>query len=415
MNASSVARIDIVVQHIASFRIDPAVLARPDRTTALIVSPAHREKLTARGREDVFDRIVVLDDFAPQAVTEAVSRLLEDGGFDPAQARLLCHDEYALGTVAQVREKLGIPGDLPASLAPFTDKLAMKAALRDSGVRMPRHTRWDADAYREDPDTYPETVARTVGLPAFVKPVNESGSVGAARLDTLDELRAWARSHTDEYVYEVDEFLRGTLYHVDTAVHDGEIVHVRVNQYLHPCHEYADGRICATFTLPDGHEHHARLTSFNRQVLDALTGKPRSGVFHHEVFVTPAGEPVFLEIAARAPAALAPATGRIRWGLDIEEAHFRLQRGEEVHAPARPGPFAAFAYFPKRAGEVVELRRPPLDSSHRWTWNVAVGDHLTDPTDIRDFAASVLFWNDDFDALQRDLERLDRHTALITR
>jgi biotin carboxylase len=409
-----VDRIDVVVQNVASFRIDPAVLARPDRETALIVSPVNRERLRARGRDDVFDRITVTEDFSDRGIAEAVVQLMSRGGFTPEATRLLCHDEYSLGVVAQVREKLGIPGDRPEELKAFTDKLAMKNALAGRGVRLPRHLAWDRDAYLSEPAAYAEHVAAIVGLPAFVKPVNESGSVGAARIETIEELHTWARRADERYDFEIDEYLTGTLYHVDSAVQDGELVHVRVNQYMHPCADYVAGRICSTFTVPEDDPWCGRLEAFNRQVLNGLTDKPRNGVFHHEVFRLPDGELVFLEIAARAPAALAPATGRIRWGLDIEEAHFRLQRGETVEDPAYRGPHAAFVYFPKRAGRVTALHLLELSSAHRWVWNVQVGDELEDPTDIRDFAASVLLWNSDFAALQHDLQQLDRHAALTT-
>lgn len=412
--STTLDRIDVVVQNVASFRIDPAVLARPDRETALIVSPINRERLRARGRDGVFDRITVTEDFSDRGVAEAVAQLMASGGFTPENTRLLCHDEYSLGVVAQVREKLGIPGDRPEELKAFTDKLAMKSALDGRDVRLPRHLGWDADAYRDDPAAYAEHVAAFVGLPAFVKPVNESGSVGAARIGTIEELHAWARRAEERYDFEIDEFLTGTLYHVDSAVQNGEVVHVRVNQYVHPCADYAAGRICSTFTVPEDDPWFAPLVAFNRKVLDGLADKPRSSVFHLEVFRLPDGELVFLEIAARAPAALAPATGRIRWGLDIEEAHFRLQRSETVEDPAYRGPHAAFVYFPKQAGRVTGLHRLELASAHRWTWNVRVGDELEDPTDIRDFAASVLLWNEDFAALQHDLQQLDRHAALTT-
>ncbi|MET8680906.1 hypothetical protein ABZW18_25820 [Streptomyces sp. NPDC004647] len=413
-NSGRVSSVDILVQDVASFRIDPAVLARPDRRNILIVSPVNQERLAARGRCDVFDKIVTLRDFTADSVAAVVSALLEEGGHEPAQARLLCHDEYSLGIVARVREKLGIPGDQPASVTPFIDKLAMKAALIGHGIRMPRHIAWDSDAYRTAPDAYTEQVIDTVGLPAFVKPVNESGSVGTARIDSLEELQTWAAESSPGAEYEIDEYLRGELYHVDTAVQDGEIVYARVNQYLHPCHEYAAGRICSSFTLPEDDSHHARLIEFNRRVLDALSDKPRSSVYHHEIFLLPDGELVFLEIAARAPAARIPATGRIRWGLDIEEAHFQLQRGERIQALAGSGPFAAWVYFPKRAGRLTGIHTPEITSDHQWTWNVAIGETLPDSTDIRDFAASVLLWNGDYTALRDDLERLDQHTLLST-
>ena len=128
--STALDRIDVVVQNVASFRIDPAVLARPDRETALIVSPINRERLRARGRDGVFDRITVTEDFSDRGVAEAVAQLMASGGFTPENTRLLCHDEYSLGVVAQVREKLGIPGDRPEELKAFTDKLAMKKLAR---------------------------------------------------------------------------------------------------------------------------------------------------------------------------------------------------------------------------------------------------------------------------------------------
>ncbi|MEU3961932.1 hypothetical protein AB0F42_19250 [Streptomyces buecherae] len=411
---ANATRIDIVVQSVASFRIDPAVLSRDDRATTLIVSPANWSRLVDRRRRDVFDEIVVLDDFSTEPLANAVSGLIERSGVAPQNARLLCHDGHSLSAVAQVRARLGVPGDLPASLEAFRDKLALKATLEGANIRVPRHLSWDAQAYADDPDRYADDVIATVGLPAFAKPVDESGGVGAFRLDTVEGMHTWAAVADGEHGFEVDEFVQGTLYHVETLIDDGRILHVRANQYLHPCHTYADGLICSTVTLPEDHPHHARLLEFNRRVLEELKNKPRSSVFHHEICIRPDGESVFLEIDACAPAALTPATGRIRWGLDIEEAHFRLQRGEEVHVPEQLGPHAAFVYVPKQAGKVVARHRPKLVSPHRWVWNVAVGDALGDPTDIRAFVASVLLWNDDLKTLCEDLKALGQHQALTT-
>jgi hypothetical protein len=401
-----IGKLDIVVQNVASFRIDPASLARPDRSLALVCSPVKEAMLRQRGRADAFDEIVVISDFTPDALARVVGTIMEKR---TAETRLLCHDEYVLGAAAAVREKLGIAGDRPANVRAFTDKLAMKAAL--PGIRMPKHAAWDADAYAADPESYVAAILETVGLPAFVKPVNESGAVGAARIDTVEQLTDWAAS-AGPWEFEIDEFVEGTLYHVDSAVRAGQIVHVHVNQDLHPCHEYADGKVNGSFTLPDDDPAVPVLKAFNEKVLATLRDKPRDGVFHHEVFLDAAQEPVFLEIAARAPAALIPMTGRIRWGVDIEETLFTLQRGEPFTPPENHrGPFAAYVYFPKKAGTVTALKRQEIGSCHRWTWNIRPGDTLDDATDIRDFAASVLLWNDDYAALRRDLDFLDAATV----
>ncbi len=407
-------RTDIVVQNVASFRIDPAVLVRPHRRTWLIASPAQHQKLVKRRREDAFSRVAVLEEFTADALTACVESLRAAlPAADRDDVALLCHDEYSLGTVAEVRRRLGLTGDLPAQLAPFVDKIAMKRALEGAGVRLPRHREWDARAYAADPDRCTADLEETLGWPMFVKPLDESGSVGARRLDDAAELRAWAAT-ADDRRYEVDEFLRGTLYHVDTAVQDHVVVHEEVNAYLHPCYDYVHGRVCASHTLPEDHPARSALLAFNRRVLEALPDKPSNGVYHHEIYRRPDGELVFLEIAARAPAALVPSTSRIRRGVDIEEAHFRLQRGEDLPGSEGLGPHAAWVYFPKVEGRVSELRRATLLSDHHWRWNVETGQTTTAPEDIRDFAASVLLWNEDYELLLQDLATLDSHTAVMT-
>ena len=404
-------RTDIVVQNVASFRIDPAVLARPDRVTLLITSHAQHERLTARGRLDAFERVIVCHDFTADALTDTVAEL-RDAATDPGEVYLLCHDEYSLATVAEVRARLDLPGPHPDQLAAFADKITMKQLVARSGVRLPRHTAWSQIAFQADAEGYLDAVLREVGTSAIVKPIDESGAVGVAKVRGRDALAQWAREARPGR-WEVDELIDGTLYHVDSMVRDGSVVFAAANQDLHPCADYAEGRLNASWTIAEDDPVHDRLLAFNRRVLDALP-KPADGVFHHEVFRTPADELVFLEIAARPPAALIPFTSQIRFGVNLEEAHFRLQRGEDVQVSPRRGPYAAYAFVPKRPGRLVARRRPELLSDHRWTWNVEVGEQMAAPENIRDFAASVLLWNENLDDLQRDLKLLDTWTAVET-
>lgn len=189
--------------------------------------------------------------------------------------------------------------------------------------------------------------------------------------------------------------------------------YVRCNRYLYPMADYADGRVCGSYTLDEDEPIYARLVEFNRQVIDAFPEKPASGALHHEVFARDDGELVFLEIAARAPAALIPQTGRIRWGVDIEQAHFRLQRGESISPPAdAPGPYAGWIYYPKHTGVVADLAAPNIDSSMVWIPNVREGEHIHRSTDVRDFAAAAVVWNPDYTSLLADLKVLAEHRPL---
>lgn len=140
-----IGKLDIV-QNVASIRIDPASLARPDWSLVLICSPVKEAVLRQRGRADVFDEIVVTSDVTPDALARVVGAIVEKRA---GEIRLLCHDEYVLGAVAAVREKLGIAGDRPVDVRALTDELAMKAAL--PGIRMSRHVAWDSDAYGANP------------------------------------------------------------------------------------------------------------------------------------------------------------------------------------------------------------------------------------------------------------------------
>lgn len=402
-------RTDIVIQDVAAFRIDPAVLRRPDRDTVLVTSRSNHAKLVTRGREDAFDSVVVLDSFTTETLSTAVAAVRRHAD-DPEDVRLLCHDEYSLAKVAAVRELLGIPGPRPHQLAPFADKLTMKRNVAASGVDIPAHLRWRNERFQADPAGYLETVEEHVGLPCVVKPVDESGAVGVQKIQSRAGLWEWARTEPPGQ-WEVDSLVTGTLYHVDSLVRDDQVLFAAVNEDLHPCADYAEGRLNASWTVDEDDPVHARLIAFNRQVLDALP-KPDAGVFHHEIFRTPADELVFLEIAARPPAALIPHTSRIRFGFNIEEAHFRLQRGEQVMVPAARGPYAAYAFVPKVAGRLVERHRPDLSSDHRWQWNVEVGEEMAAPENIRDFAASVLLWSDSLEELTSDLRMLDSHPVL---
>lgn len=407
-------RTDIVVQNVASFRIDPAVLARPHRRLILITSPVQHQKLSKRERADVFAQIIVQTDFSADALARCVTSIRSSlPASDRDSIRLLCHDEYSLAAVAEARQMCGIEGDRPHQLAAFVDKVAMKRALSASDIPMPEHREWSAHHYRSDPDGYVADLASALGWPMFVKPVAESGSVGARKIADADSFHAWALQAGDGR-YELDEFLEGELFHVDSAVHEGRIVHVEANAYLHPCFDYVTGRVCASYTIPHDAPVRSRLVDFNARVLEALEDKPLNGAFHHEIYRRPDGQLVFLEIAARAPAAMVPATSRIAWGLDIEEAHFRLQRGERLPSSEGQGPHAAWVYFPKAEGRITALEQAELRSDHHWQWNVEVGQTTEAPQDIRDFAAAVLLWNDDYAALQRDLHTLDAHKAIFT-
>lgn len=399
----------IVLQNVATFRIHWSCLSNPEAyRLILITSGANYERLVASKQEHYFDRVIRTDDFTFEHLLSLSQQVLSDFGVtDLREVRIVTHDEYSLAVAARLREALGIEGAKPEEVRRFVNKVEMKRALAEQGIRMPKYVPWDPERYRADPSAYIDSLERTLGLPIFVKPINESGSVGTARLETRRELVEWCESHLADPHYEMDEWIEGTLYHCDSITRDGRLLYTHVCEYAHPCYDYLSGKICATITLPRDSEEFQQLADFTRRVLSAIGPMPRDTVTHLEVFRKANGELVFLEIAARAPAALVPFMYEKHLGLNIEEAHFRLHMGLLDDLNITYGPYSAFVYFPHRKGVVTALHQPVLRSQAIVTWKIQVGDHLDNPDNIRDAACTLLLWNDDYAELRRDFDYLD--------
>lgn len=403
----------LVLQHVASFRIDWRSLYQPEAyRLILIVSSPNYERLLATQQQQYFDRVIRTDDFSLEHLTAVSSQTLDELGVtDRDSVRVVTHDEYSLDVAARLREALGVAGARPLELRSFVNKVEMKRALAGKGIRVPQHLAWEPTSYQRDPGGYVAHAAATLGFPIFAKPVDESGSVGTARLETRADLDAWCAAHLDDVGYELDEWISGTLFHCDSIIQDGRIRYTHVCEYAHPCYDYLSGKICASITLPRESETFQELAAFTESVLMAIGPMPRDTVTHLEVFRTAQGELVFLEIAARAPAAMMPFVYERHLGVNIEEAHFRLHMGILDDLTIADGPYGAWAYFPHRTGTVTALHQPQLASPHEITWKIKVGDRFNDPENIRDTACIVLLWNDDYATLRRDFAALDTFQA----
>lgn len=122
-------------------------------------------------------------------------------------------------TVAWVARKVGLPG-LPYEVAQrCTDKVLMRRALRKACVPSPPFAlARDADAA--------VAAGRRIGFPLVVKPVDNMGSRGVRRVDTVPELaaaaeRALGLSRTGRAI--VEAYVEGKEFSLDAVVYDGEI------------------------------------------------------------------------------------------------------------------------------------------------------------------------------------------------
>ena len=242
-------------------------------------------------RESLADYIQVRSFADEQAVLEQVRESVGDAGID----RVECLWEPLMILAARIREMLGAPGLTVAETIPFRDKEVMKQVLDRAGIRTPRHDR--ATTVEEC-----RRAAERIGFPLVAKPIAGAGSADTYRVDSPEELEAILPALRHVPQVSMEEFIEGEDMTFDTICVDGEIQHFNICRYRPRAlalkqHEWISPQ---TFALRDVDAPELEPgRQMGEAVLDALGMK--TGYTHMEWYLTPSGEAVFGEIAARPP------------------------------------------------------------------------------------------------------------------
>lgn len=206
-----------------------------------------------------------------------------------------CLWEPAMDLAAQVRTAFGLPGPDLAHARRFRDKHQMRSLLEQAGIRQPRHAR-----ARTRTEVF--AAAEHVGFPLIIKPVDGAGSADTYRVDDLRELERIepALRHVQEVVLE--EFVEGDEFTFDTISASGRILFHSILRYRPTMLESRSLEWVSpqNMILRDLDDPVFRAAyELGAAVLTALDRG--TGFSHMEWKLTPSGEVVFLEIAARPP------------------------------------------------------------------------------------------------------------------
>lgn len=380
--------------------------------------------------------VVVLEEQYAESIPETVKDSIDEvrvlpcddflgtpGGFDyPAlkavvaeeksrhpgrQIRLVCSEEFNVVSTGRLRRELGIQGPTDVNLELFRDKILMKSRLAAAGIRVPAFLRIHPADLAECNYGH---LREQLGAEFIVKPVNGAGSSGVWHIRTkedLDEFRhAWA---SEPMEYEAEEYIRGTLYHVDAIFAGGRSVFTAVSEYSCPNLEFTQGKVLASMALSPSEPLHSMLVSFAQRVHRVL--EPSDFSTHMEVFVRD-GMPIFLEIAARSPGALTSEAYLRSFGVNIMDIDLMVQSGLDVPIE-RVTPMPSFwACFPFVEGRVVERRRPELSCDFKMNWRVKVGDVLPRCKSVLDIAGTLVARHPDPQHLRREFDRLRDFASL---
>ncbi|HUA92619.1 MAG TPA: ATP-grasp domain-containing protein [Terracidiphilus sp.] len=269
-----------------------------------------------------------------EQILNTVSWMARGRRFD----RVVALDEFDIGTAAQIREHMRIPGMGVTTAGYYRDKLAMRTGAQRAGFLVPPFCRvLNYDELREFMDR--------VAPPWLLKPRTEASAVGIRRIEEPEQLwRALDGLGDRQSHFLLEQFVPGDIFHVDAIVSERQVVFSAVHRYGRPPMQLMhEGGVFTTRTVDRTSGDWLELTALNAELAPSF-GMVR-GVTHAEYIRAHAdGRSYFLEIAARVGGAfiadlVETASGINLWRewarievADLRGAHYTVPQADEHYA-----------------------------------------------------------------------------------
>ncbi len=268
-------------------------------------------------------RLADVVEFADYSTNDEIPLAAEELVVRYGLQRIIVLAEADVLRAAEIRARLGMPGQLPDDALRFRDKTLMKAAVSNANIAVAAHCEVRSALELHD------AVAQ-LGYPCVVKPPHGRGSSGVSVLDNAEELRAFLRTgpFSDQgrtYPWLVEAFQPGEQYRVDGVCRDGRVVFSAVALYVNTHLDFLGGGHMGSVMLPAESREARKILELTRAVMeDALPAF--DGAFHLEAFLTPEG-PVFSEVGSRIGGGSIPEEVELSYGFNLVEESILAQRG----------------------------------------------------------------------------------------
>jgi biotin carboxylase len=240
-------------------------------------------------REAIDEMFFMSEDLPLPGLLNAVSYTARTRKID----RIAALDEFDMENVSAIREHLRIPGMGLTTVRYFRDKLAMRARAKEAGILVPDFV------HVLNHGELGEFMAR-VPAPWLLKPRSQASGIGMKKIQHADELWPWLDRLGDEQShFLLEQFVPGSVFHVDGVVSEREVVFADAHAYGAPPLDVSHaGGVFTTRTLERDSEDATALRAVNKKLVEAL-GLLR-GVTHAEFLKAHSdGKLYFIEIAAR--------------------------------------------------------------------------------------------------------------------
>ena len=241
--------------------------------------------------------------------------------------RIVALDEFDMENAAALREHLRVPGMGLTTVRYFRDKLSMRGRAREVGILVPEFV------HILNYEDLTDFMKRVPG-PWLLKPRSQASGIGMKKIQAQEELWPWLEQLGDKQSeYLLEQFIPGTVFHVDSVVSERETLFAEAHGYGAPPLEVShQGGVFTTRTLQRDSTDSRTLKDLNREVIEGL-GLVR-GVTHAEFLKAHADNRVyFIEIAARVGGAYISDVVEAATGLNLwrEWAHLEVGAGKQPY------------------------------------------------------------------------------------
>ncbi|HYL82911.1 MAG TPA: ATP-grasp domain-containing protein [Candidatus Angelobacter sp.] len=301
---------------------------------------------------ECIDEVFTMPEELPlQSLIYAVSYVARSQPID----RIVALDEFDMENVSALREHLRIPGMGLTTVRYFRDKLAMRARARETGILVPEFV------HVLNHNELREFMARVPG-PWLLKPRSQASGIGMKKIHKPEELWPWLDQLGDQQsFYLLEQFVPGSVFHVDGIVADRAVVFAEAHAYgTPPLDTSHHGGVFTTRTLPRDAAETRALHKTNRDLLEGL-GLLR-GVTHAEFLKAHAdGKFYFIEVAARVGGAYIADVIEAATGINLWREWARLEVG------AGKEPYQLPAARSEYAGVILSLARQEHPDTSAYT------------------------------------------------
>lgn len=219
----------------------------------------------------------------------------------------------AAPTAAYVAEHMGLPGNPYQSVLTLARKDLFRAFLKKNGFNVPL-----SDSFYDQKEG--ERWLKKIGLPAFIKPIDSSGSKGVTELKTFDGYpdafaHALQYSREKKVVIESKIVKQGHQVAGDGFVVDGKLAfHCWANENFDPL---CNGLVPIGQTFPTTHKQELlEIAHFETQRLLGLLGI-RQGALNFDFVFSENDELYFLELGPRNGGCRIPEVINYATGIDL--------------------------------------------------------------------------------------------------